>query len=119
MTVLLAGVFHDLDTLDTETLEGIRARARLEGATANPRQAHLAQALGDGIELLGAFHGTGTGEDDHLVGFAIGNVCLAHARISFMTLRIVAYISRMSSLYMGPSLKSSSRVKISSSRLGS
>lgn len=65
-------------------MRGLKAPPRIQERT------QLAQAPSNRVELLGTLNRARAGEDDDLIGCAIGNVGLAHARISFITLRMVA-----------------------------
>ena len=108
--VFLTGVRHDRKRLFSEALERVRVRARLERAAADPREAEARDAFGHLIELLLAFHRAGAGEQGDLVGAGavirqLGCYLIAHTDgVSFITFRMLAYISRRFSLYRGPSL---------------
>jgi hypothetical protein len=60
---LLARLGEQLQAFDTQALEGVRGRARLEGAPAQERGALALHPAGRGQELLTGLDGTGAGHD--------------------------------------------------------
>ena len=94
--VAVAGALHDLERFLAEALERVRVGARLEGATADPGEAQIGDALGHLVELLGGLHRAGPGINGDLVRALAeigdgGNLHFAHTDgVSFMIFKMVA-----------------------------
>ena len=71
----LADFGHDFEAFEAEPLEGVGRGAGLEGAAAEELRARGGDQVGDGVGLLAALDGTGTGDYGHGFAAADGGVC--------------------------------------------